>query len=145
MKQYRITSDNFVLQGETGDTDAVMNAQDLAEIKKLAGITGLVEGEGQGPAGLGGVYDPANNIPNSGDSYSPSPVGSNVTDTAAYRNELLEKYDARPGDWLWFMINFEPVRGLGEGAGHLEDKIKEYLDKHPELRPENRPQLPGYH
>ena len=38
MKQYRYTSENFVHQGETGDADAVMDAQDLYQIKKLAGL-----------------------------------------------------------------------------------------------------------
>lgn len=135
MKQYRITSGDFVLQGETGEADAVMDSQDLAEIKKLAGITGLVED--------GGALSGMPSTPHVGEDGITSPVGSNITHTANYRNELLEKYSARPGDELWFMINFEPVRGLGEAAGHLEEKIQAYLKRHPELRPENRPRLPG--
>ena len=35
MKQYRYTSEHFVPQGETGDADAIMDAQDLYQIKKL--------------------------------------------------------------------------------------------------------------
>ena len=42
MKQYRITSEHFVHQGETGDADAVMDSTDLYQLKKLAGITGLL-------------------------------------------------------------------------------------------------------
>jgi len=135
MKQYRITSEHFVLQGETGDADAIMDSKDLSELKKLAGITGLVE-DGDALAGM-----PV--TPHATEDGIASPVGSNITNTANYRNQLLDKYSARPGDELWFMINFEPVRGLGEAAGHLEEKIEAYLKKHPEKRPENRPQLPG--
>jgi hypothetical protein len=134
MKQYRITSENFVLQGETGDADAVMNADDLRQIKKLAGL--VTEGEAGALAGM-----PA--TPHASEDGIVSPVGSNITNTAAYRNQLLDEYQARPGDELWFLINFEPVRGLGAAAGTLEDKIKEYFKQHPEKLPENRPRLPG--
>ena len=134
MKQYRITSQNFVHQGETGDTDAVMDSQDLYQIKKLAGL--VTEG---GAGALSGI--PA--TPRANEQGIESPVGSNITNTAAYRNELLDKYQTRPGDELWFMINFEPVRGLGAAAGTLEDKIKKYLSTHPEARPENLPKMPG--
>lgn len=41
MKQYRITSENFVSQGETGDADAYMAPDDLAQLKKLAGVGSL--------------------------------------------------------------------------------------------------------
>ena len=56
MKQYRITQADFVLPGESGDADAVMDTNDLAEIKKLAGITGLLE------AGAG-MYTGHNTVP----------------------------------------------------------------------------------
>lgn len=127
MKQYRITSQNFVLPGESGDTDTVMDSKDLAEIKKLAGITGLLEDGGA----LAGI--PA--TPRASEDGITSPVGSNITNTASYRNQLLEKYNARPGDELWFLINFEPVRGLGAAAGTLEDKIEEYFKQNPDKRP----------
>ena len=43
MKQYKITSENFVLPGETADPDCVMDAADLAQLKQQAGITGLLD------------------------------------------------------------------------------------------------------
>lgn len=135
MKQYRITSDKFVLPGETGDTDAVMHPDDLAELKRLAGLP-INEG---GPGALSGM--PA--TPHASEEGIVSPVGSNITHTAAYRNQLIDKYQARPGDELWFIINFTPVRGLTAEAGPLEQKIEQYFKQHPEMRPENRPKLPG--
>lgn len=45
MKQYRITSEHFVTPGETGDADAFMAPDDLAQLKRLAGVgtLGLLE------------------------------------------------------------------------------------------------------
>jgi len=134
MKQYRITSEHFVAKGETGEQDAVMHPDDLSQIKKLAGI--VIEAEA-------GVYSGAQPLTNTDNGPSPSPVGSNITYTADYRNKLLDKYQAIPGSWIWFLINFEPVRGLGANAGSLEDKIEAYLKSHPKERPENRPKPPG--
>ena len=127
MKQYRITSADFVLQGETGDADTVMNPDDLAQIRRLAG---LITEDGGALSGIAAT-------PRAEEGGIASPVGSNITDTARYRNELLEKYGARPGDGLWFLINFEPVRGLGAASGTLEEKITEYLKKYPKERPKN--------
>ena len=135
MKQYRITSQNFVHQGETGDADTVMDPQDLYQIKKLAGL--VVVGEGAGPIGLGGIYNGQKQVPTASEGGITSPVGSNISYTAKYRNELLEKYNARPGDDLWFLINFEPVRGLGANAGTLEEKIKQYFERHPDKKLQN--------
>lgn len=133
MKQYRITSEHFVPQGETGEQDAVMHPDDLSQLKKLAGI--VVEAEA-------GAYTGAQPLTNTDNGPTPSPVGSNITTTANYRNQLLDKYEAIPGSWVWFMINFEPVRGLGAATGSLEDKIEAYLDAHPKERAENRPKPP---
>ena len=58
MKQYRITSEHFVSKGETGDDDAVMDANDLRELKKLAGLTDL--SENSEPGLVGGNID---NVP----------------------------------------------------------------------------------
>ena len=38
MTQYRITSASFLTPGESGDPDAVMDADDLAQLKQLAGV-----------------------------------------------------------------------------------------------------------
>jgi hypothetical protein len=134
MKQYRITSQHFVAQGETGEQDAVMDSADLQELKRLAGVP-ITEAGG----GIGGMAP----TPHATEDGVQSPVGSNITFTAAHRNQLLDKYGARPGDELWFMINFEPVRGLGASLGSLEEKIQKYLKQHPDKRPENRLKPPG--
>lgn len=127
MKQYRITSEHFVPQGETGDTDAVMHADDLAQIKKLAGL--ITE------AGAGMYTGIGTNVPNTDPGKSLSPVGSNISYTAQERNDLLKEYHVMPGTDLWFLINFS----LPYLNGSLRDKVEEYLDRHPEYRPRTDP------
>lgn len=117
MKQYRITSEHFVTQGETGNADAVMNTNDLAEIKKLAGITGLVEN------GIAAT-------PRASEEGIQSPVGSNISITGTERRELEKEYGAQPGTDLWFIINFTKPYLNGSLRSHVED----YLKKHPEYR-----------
>jgi hypothetical protein len=129
MKTYRITSENFVLQGETGDADAVMDPQDLTELKRLAGITGLLEAEA-------GVYTGQNTVPQATEYGIQSPIGSNISYTAEDRRELEREYHAKPGTDLWFIINFtKPYLN-----GSVRSKVEEYLKQHPEYRV--RP-LPG--
>lgn len=120
MKQYRITSENFVLSGESGDDDAVMDAADLAEIKRLAGLT---------ESGIAAT-------PRASEEGIQSPVGSNISVTGNERRELEREYGAQPGTDLWFIINFTKPYLNGSLRAHVED----YLKKHPEYRP--RP-LPG--
>lgn len=128
MKQYRITQADFVLPGESGDTDAVMDSRDLAEIKKLAGITGLLEAEA-------GVYTGNNSVPQAGEEGIESPLGSNISFTAAERRELEQEFHAQPGTDLWFLINFtKPYLN-----GSLRSKVEEYLKQHPEYRPRSFP------
>jgi len=118
-----------MLQGETGDADAVMDPKDLYELKKLAGITGLLEGEA-------GMYSGQNAVPQAGEDGIQSPVGSNISVTAQQRRELEQEYHARPGTDLWFIINFtKPYL-----TGSLKHHVEEYLKQHPDQRP--RP-LPG--
>lgn len=128
MKQYRITSANFALPGESGDEDAVMDATDLAQIKKLAGITGLLEAEA-------GMYTGINTVPQAAEAGITSPVGSNISTTAETRNELMSKYHAKPGTDLWFIINF--TRSMLNGS--VEEKVKEYLKNHPDAAPKSYP------
>lgn len=41
MKQYKITSADFFISGDSGDNDAILSAEDLAEIKSIAGMCQL--------------------------------------------------------------------------------------------------------
>jgi len=128
MKQYRITQADFVLPGETGDANAVMDARDLAEIKQLAGITGLLEADA-------GMYPGQGGVPQAGEDGIQSPVGSNISFTAQERNALLKEFHVMPGTDLWFIINFtKPFLN-----GSLRDKVEEYLKQHPEYRPRSFP------
>ncbi|CAB4129081.1 hypothetical protein UFOVP112_179 [uncultured Caudovirales phage] len=128
MKQYRITQADFVLPGESGDADAVMDSQDLAEIKRLAGITGLLEAEA-------GMYTGNNTVPQANDENTRSPVGSDISFTAKERNDLLKEFHVMPGTDLWFLINFtKPFFN-----GSLRSKVEEYLKQHPDARPRSFP------
>lgn len=139
MKQYRITSEHFVPEGETGDADAFMDAAQLQELKKLAGLPfsiGESTGDMSQPGPVGGMLD---QVPQAGENGIVSPVGStdqanagsNISYTAAERNALEAEYCAKPGDDLWFIINFsKPFLN-----GSLRDKCEEYLRAHPEYRP----------
>lgn len=134
MKQYRITSTNFVPQGETGDADAYMDPHELNELKRLAGMP--IAESGMGNNGAGAVAGMDIRTPQAAESGITSPVGSNISNTATERNDLMHKYHARPGTDLWFIINFsKPYLN-----GSLESKVEEYLKAHPEYRPR---QLPG--
>lgn len=43
MKQYRITTAEFITPGESGDPDAILSSEDLLMLKQQAGITGLLQ------------------------------------------------------------------------------------------------------
>jgi hypothetical protein len=125
MKQYRVTSEHFVHQGETGEENAVMHPDDLAQIKKLAGIVT------EAGAGMyAGVP-----TPQAAETGTTSPVGSNISYTAKERNDLLKEYHVMPGSDLWFLINFS----LPYLNGSLRDKVEAYLNEHPEYRPRSFP------
>jgi hypothetical protein len=127
MKQYRITSEHFVPQGETGDADAVMDPNDLRELKRLSGIP---ISEDMGDNGAGQVAGLDFGVPQAGEDVIQSPVGSNISVTASERNALLHDYNAKPGTDLWFLINFTKPYLNGSLRAHVED----YLKKHPEYR-----------
>ena len=91
MKQYRFTSENFVPQNESGDPDAHMDPADLAELKKLAGVPSLVEG----------------NVPNSDTGTGVmSPLGSNPSYTAQEKRALEKQHNIKPGTDAWFQLWF---------------------------------------
>ncbi len=135
MKQYRITSQDFVLPGESGEDDAVMHPDDLAEIKRLAGIA-IVENEGASSPSVGGYVNDTHNIPGANEEGIVSPVGSNISYTANQRNELLKKYNPEVGSDLWFIINFsKPYLN-----GSVEQQIERYFKQHPDQRRRYQPQ-----
>ena len=98
MKQYRITSENFVAPGETGDPDAYIDTAELARIKRLAGVHGLLEDYAAGGS------DPQLNTPNNTDQDSPSPVGSNISVTGMEKRNLEKQYNIKPGTPEWFQL-----------------------------------------
>jgi len=129
MKQYRITSEHFVPQGETGEQDAVMDLADLNELKRLAGMP-ITEAEA-------GMYTGQNTVPQAIDAGIESPVGSNISNTAQERRNIEREYHAMPGSDLWFIINFtKPFLN-----GSLKDHVEAYLEKNPQYRPPK--QQPG--
>jgi hypothetical protein len=139
MKQYRITSEHFVPQGETGETDAVMDAHDLRELKRLSGLPfDLNEDNGAGL--VGGNID---NVPQAQETGTTSPVGSNISWTAAERNMLVKtcrlEWRCNPGDTLWMLIMFEKP-GLKHRS--LQDAVAEFQNKNPKERSPTR-RLPG--
>jgi hypothetical protein len=129
MKQYRITSEHFVPQGETGEQDAVMDQADLNELKRLAGMP-ITEAEA-------GMYTGQNTVPQAIDTGIESPVGSNISNTAQERRNMEREYHAMPGSDLWFIINFtKPYLN-----GSLKDHVEAYLKQNPQYRPPK--QQPG--
>jgi hypothetical protein len=133
MKQYRITSDHFVPKGETGETDAVMDASDLRELKRLAGV--LISEEG--------MWTGNKTTPQAVEAGIESPVGSNISWTASERNALIKdcqhEWRCRPGDLLWMLIMFEKP-GLKHHS--LQDAVEAFKQTHPKERLPVRP-LPG--
>jgi len=100
MREYRITSSNFVPEGETGDDDAVMDPADLANIKKLAGMPVTEDFYSAGGS------DPAINTPNETATGIMSPVGSNISITGQEKRNLERKNNIKPGTPEWFRLWF---------------------------------------
>ena len=134
MKQYRITSEHFVPKGETGEADAVMDAADLRELKRLSGIPINEAGAG--------VYV-GGDTPQANEEGITSPVGSNISWTAAERNALIkdcqQEWRCKPGDMLWMLIMFEKP-GLKHHS--LVELVEKFKETHPEERLPPR-RLPG--
>lgn len=84
MKEYRITSANFVSPGETGDPDAYMDPAELAALKGEAGITGLLD----------------NQTPNDVSNF---PVSSN-------KGQIQSEQNIKPGTDAWFQLWFGDSR-----------------------------------
>ena len=110
MKKYRITSADFVLPGDTGDANAVMDARELQELKKLAGLgSSLLE-----DYYTAGGHDPALTTPNDSNSNSMSPVGSNISITGMEKKNLEKEHHIQPGSPEWFQLWFSKPFLTGE-------------------------------
>jgi hypothetical protein len=88
MKQRRFTSSDFVPEGETGDEDAVLDASDpIHEMKALAGL--------QTPNWK--TYE-----------------GSNISNTANEKAQLMRDNNIKPGTDEWFKLWFSRPYLTGE-------------------------------
>jgi hypothetical protein len=108
MKQYRFTSENWIIQGESGHDDAVMDTADLARIKKLAGIP-ITEDYYEA-----GGHDPALSTPNDSNVGNMSPVGSNISYTGMEKRRLERENNIKPGSPEWFKLWFSRPYLTGE-------------------------------
>jgi hypothetical protein len=108
MKEYRFTSEHFVMPGETGDADAVMSESDLQQIKKLAGIPVTEEFY------TAGGSDPQLGTPTPPNTHPLSPVGSNPSITAMEKQQLEKQHNIKPGTPEWFKLWFSLPYLTGE-------------------------------
>jgi hypothetical protein len=102
MKQYRITSENFVSPGETGDADAFMAPDDLAELKKLAGV-----------GSLGLLENYAGNAEAREEEMS-SPMGGKDSMPSAEKRQLERDNHIKVGSPEWFQLWFSKPFLTGE-------------------------------
>jgi hypothetical protein len=109
MKQYRITSANFVTPGETGDTDAYMAPDDLAQLKKLAGVgtLGLLEDYAAG----GRTMDPQSQAV---DADMSSPLGGKDSMPNSEKYQLQKSKNIKVGTPEWFQLWFSKPWLTGE-------------------------------
>jgi hypothetical protein len=111
MKQYRVTSANFIQAGESLEPDAHMHPDDLARIKQLAGLgANLLE-----DYYTAGGHDPAISTPDdNGGVGALSPVGSNISVTGMEKRNLEKKHHIQPGSPEWFQLWFSRPYLTGE-------------------------------
>jgi len=136
MKQYRITSANFVPQGETGDADAFIDPNELRDLKRLAGMPVFEDSGGMTDNGAGPVGGNLDNVPWEKETGIRSPVGSLQHRLALERRQLLDEYAVTTGSDLWFIIMFTNPR---EGGKNLKQYVEEYLEKNPKYKPKLAP------
>lgn len=98
MRQYRVTSANFYQEGESGNPDAFMDPQELAELKKLAGINSLVE--------------TSLNIQQDHDEPF-SPVGA-VNNNLSQKRQIEKDLNIKTGTPEWFRLYFARPELTGE-------------------------------
>lgn len=98
MKQYRITSGNFVQEGETGAPDAFMDAGELARLKQLAGLSPLLE--------------MSHNVPVENEEPF-SPVGA-VPTSVSQKRQIEKQLNIKTGTPEWFRLWFARPELTGE-------------------------------
>lgn len=109
MKQYRFSSADFTPQEPT-IPDAVMDDTDLDRLRQLAGLV-----EGQDRKASASYSNP---------SGMSSPVGSNISVTAAEKRAIEHEKNIKPGTPEWFQLWFsrpyltgeKPVDGKSTGS-----------------------------
>ena len=99
MKQYRFTSSDFAPQ-EPAIDDAVMDQADLNNLRRLAGLPML--------------EDKHATSSNRNPSGSMSPVGSNISVTAAEKRAIEHEKNIKPGTPEWFQLWFSRPYLTGE-------------------------------
>jgi hypothetical protein len=112
MKQYRITSANFVSPGETGDPNAHMDADDLAQLKRLAGVgtLGLLEDYTAG----GHENSPAAQHAMADDVDMSSPLGGKDSMPDSEKRQLEKQNHIKVGTPEWFQLWFSKPWLTGE-------------------------------
>ena len=96
MKQYRITAPSYA---EDHIPDAAMASEDLAQLKRLAGINNLLE------TSVGLQQDHEEPL---------SPVGSNISITGMEKQRLEKQLNIKSGTPEWFQLWFSRPYLTGE-------------------------------
>jgi hypothetical protein len=131
MKQYRITSANFVPQGETGEADAYMDPKELNDLRRLAGMPVFEDSGGMSDNGAGPVGGNLDNVPQAQETGIASPVGTLQHKLVKERKALEHEFAVQPGTDVWFIINFTKPK---EGKD-LRSYVEEYFKENPERKP----------
>lgn len=95
MKQYRFTSADYAPQ-EPAIDDAVMDQEDLNNLRRLAGLPILEQKHTGNKSG------------------TMSPVGSNISVTAAEKRAIEHEKNIKPGTPEWFQLWFSRPYLTGE-------------------------------
>ena len=129
MKQYRVTSSNFVPEN-SHIPDAVMNGEDLTRLQQLAGIAGanLLEEY------TAGGHDPSQTTPNDRDEPSPSTVGSIASTVTGEKRRIEKDLNLKAGTPEWFRLWFARPeltgeKPVGDDAPDTERNPRYLLDK----------------
>ncbi len=98
---FRVTAADFAPKEPTID-DAIMNEDDMNELRRLAGLPMLETRDQQAHAG--------NNNP----SGLRSPMGSNISATAMEKKQIEHEKNIKPGSPEWFRLWFSKPYLTGE-------------------------------